>query len=79
MDADAAFPAHYHACDEVLTVIKGTFVYQPGAGRQRLGGREIPAGGVLFIPANTRHWGWAKGETSLQINGIGPHSVHVLH
>ncbi len=78
MPNGSAFPVHYHGSDEVLTVIQGTFMVKAGTDTSRTGGRAVKAGGVLFIPANMRHWGWAQSETIVQINGIGPHSVYVL-
>ncbi len=78
MPDGSAFPVHYHGSDEVLTVIQGTFMFKAGTNTARTGGRAVKAGGVLFIPANMRHWGWAINTTVVQINGIGPHSVHVL-
>ncbi len=78
MPDGSAFPVHYHGSDEVLTVIQGTFMFKAGTNTARTGGRAVKAGGVLFIPANMRHWGWAVHTTVVQINGIGPHSVHVL-
>lgn len=78
MHDGAAFPPHYHASEEVLTVISGVFVFKPGTELQRTGGREFLPGTVLVIPANFRHFGWARGETVIQISGLGPHTGFVV-
>lgn len=78
MPNGSAFPAHYHGSDEVLTVINGTFMFKRGTNMGRSGAQAVRAGGILYITANTPHWGWADGDTIVQINGIGPHSVHVM-
>lgn len=35
-------------------------------------GKELTAGGYATMPAKMRHYGWTKGETVVQINGMGP-------
>ena len=33
---------------------------------------EMPAGSYMLMPKEARHFAWAKGETVIQIHGIGP-------
>ena len=35
----------------------------------------MPAGTFGFWPAGMRHFAWAKGETVLQLHGIGPWTI----
>ena len=68
------FPAHYHPNAEHLTVLSGTFLLSMGA---KEGGalREYMPGDFLYIPAKKPHFGGAKGETVIQLHGIGPFDI----
>jgi quercetin dioxygenase-like cupin family protein len=68
------FPAHYHPRTENLTVLKGTFL---------LGMGDTPSdqlatygpGDYLYLPPLQPHFGGAKGETEVQLHGVGPFEI----
>jgi len=65
-------PPHAHPNDEHLTVIQGTFVIGMGRSAIREAAKELPVGSFLLIPNRTDHYAWAKGETIVQLHGVGP-------
>jgi uncharacterized protein (TIGR02246 family) len=72
--AGYTFPAHYHPNAEHLTVLSGTFLLSMG---EKEGGalREYQPGDFLYIPPKKPHYGGAKGETVIQLHGIGPFDI----
>ena len=68
------FPAHYHPNAEHLTVLAGTFLL--GMGDKEGGAlHEYQPGDFLYIPGKEPHFGGAKGETVIQLHGMGPFEV----
>lgn len=68
-------PAHYHPSDENLTVLQGTFMIGTGEKADPAGLKPLAAGDYMFMPKDTRHYGMMKGETILQISGMGPFAI----
>ena len=68
------FPAHYHPNAEHLTVLSGSF--QLAMGDKEGGALQTYApGDFLYIPAAKPHYGGVKGETVIQLHGIGPFEI----
>jgi hypothetical protein len=63
---------HWHAPDENIVVIKGTFSL--GTGDTFGTGRmlDIPTGGYGLVPGRMHHFALCKGETDILVYGIGP-------
>lgn len=72
-------PPHTHPKIEHVTVISGTFNLGMGEKFDESGGRELPAGTFGFWPAGMKHFAWAKGETIIQLHGIGPWTINYLN
>lgn len=68
-------PPHYHPSDENLTVLQGTFMIGTGEKPDPAGLKPLGAGDYMFMPKDTRHYGTMKGETILQISGMGPFAI----
>jgi hypothetical protein len=66
---------HWHSQIEHVTVIQGTLNIGMGEKFDRAATRAMPAGSFGFWPINMRHFGWMKGETVLQLHGMGPWTV----
>jgi mannose-6-phosphate isomerase-like protein (cupin superfamily) len=66
---------HYHPADEHVTVLQGTFVMGLGEKFDQAAGRELAVGSFAMMPQGTRHFAWTKGETIVQLHGIGPWGV----
>ena len=66
---------HWHPKVEHVTVISGTFNLGMGEKFDQTGGREMPAGTFGYWPAGMKHFAWAKGDTVVQLHGIGPWTI----
>jgi hypothetical protein len=69
---------HWHSKDEELTIIGGTFQLAMGdkAGEDV---HAMAAGAYHFLPAKMHHSAAAKGETVVEIHGVGPFDIHYLN
>ena len=68
------FPAHYHPKAENITVMSGTFLLQMGD-KATANLSAYGPGAFIFIPPELPHYGAVKGETVVQIHGIGPYQI----
>ena len=65
-------PPHWHPVAEHVTVLEGTFVLGTGDKFDESAGKEMGVGAFASMPKGVRHFAWAKGETIIQVHGIGP-------
>jgi len=72
-------PPHTHPKVEHVTVISGTLNLGMGKKFDTSAGQELPAGTFGFWPAGMKHFAWAKGETIIQLHGVGPWSINYLN
>lgn len=70
---------HFHPKVEHVTVLKGTFNFGMGEKFDQTATRAMPEGAFGFWPAGMRHFAWAKGETIIQLHGIGPWMITYLN
>jgi quercetin dioxygenase-like cupin family protein len=68
-------PPHWHPNAERVTILQGTLYLGEGDSFDQSKGTALPAGAYSSMPAGMRHYAWAKGETILQINTIGPWGI----
>jgi hypothetical protein len=66
---------HWHPTDENVTVIHGTFMVGKGDKFSAAASEALPAGSFMRMPKDMRHFAWAKGETILQVHGMGPFEI----
>lgn len=71
------FPAHFHPNAEHLTVLQGTFTLGMGTTTDRASQKTYMPGDFLYIPGTMPHFGGAKGETTIQLHGIGPFTIQL--
>ena len=71
-------PPHTHPKVEHVTVISGTFNFGMGEKFDQAATRPMPAGTFGFWPAGMKHFAWARGETVVQLHGIGPWSIEYV-
>ena len=69
-------PPHWHPADEHVTILQGTFILADGEKYSESGGTALNAGAYVSIPRRMWHYGRTKGETILQIHGIGPFVIN---
>ena len=70
---------HWHPAVEHVTVISGTFNLGMGEKFETSGGRALPAGSFAFMPPGMKHFAWAKGETVVQVHGMGPWKINYVN
>ncbi len=68
-------PPHWHTQVEHVTVLSGTFNLGMGDKFDQGTTKPMPAGTFGFWPPEMRHYAWTKGETVLQVHGMGPWTI----
>ena|SRR5579862_4978827 len=68
-------PAHMHSNDENVTVISGTLNFGMGDKLDPKKGEALKTGGFIHMPKGMHHYGWASGETIVQVNTTGPFDI----
>lgn len=69
------FPPHYHPNAEHVTVLQGTFLLAMGEKFDRSKLQTYAPGDLIYAPAKKPHYGGARGETVIQLHGIGPFDI----
>jgi Domain of unknown function (DUF4437) len=72
-------PPHWHPTDENVTVISGTMMVGKGEKFSKEGAEALPAGSFMRMPKDMRHFAWAKGETIIQVHGMGPFEINYVN
>jgi quercetin dioxygenase-like cupin family protein len=72
-------PPHTHPSDENVTVLKGTLLIGTGEKFDSKVMQEIPTGGYMRMPKGMRHFAQVKGETILQLHGVGPFEISYVN
>lgn len=72
-------PAHTHPTVERVTVISGTFHMGTADKFDEAAGHELAAGSFTIMPAETKHFGWATGETVVQVQSTGPFVIKYVN
>lgn len=63
---------HWHPTQENVTVISGEFHVGMGDKLDEAGMQALPAGSFIPVPPHMHHYAVAKGETIVQVHGMGP-------
>src|SRR4029077_12639968 len=71
MPAGYKIPPHWHTKDEHLTIMAGTLILHMGDTRDAAA-TDLTGGGFHFLPGKMHHAAEAKGETIVQLDGLGP-------
>jgi quercetin dioxygenase-like cupin family protein len=66
---------HYHPTDENITVMQGHFMVGMGDTFTTKGALSLPAGTFATAPAGQHHFGWTRGNTTVQVHGMGPFQI----
>lgn len=71
------FPPHWHPMGEHITVLSGVFRLGMGGTANAAAVRDYQAGDFLYVPGRMPHFGGARGETIVQLHGIGPFAINL--
>ncbi len=63
---------HWHPKDEAVTVLDGSFLIGMGDQFSESSLKTLATGSYGRMPADMHHFAAAKGETTIQISGMGP-------
>ena len=69
---------HAHGDTENVTVISGTLLVGVGSSVAPASMLALTPGSYVSIPPGTPHYAIAKGETVVQVNGVGPASMELV-
>jgi quercetin dioxygenase-like cupin family protein len=72
-------PPHWHPTDENVTVLKGALLVGKGDKFDPAATEEVSAGSFMRMPKTMRHFAMARGETLLQLHGIGPFEINYVN
>ena len=72
-------PPHWHSADENLTILSGTLLVGHGEKLERATMTELGAGSFCHMPKGMHHYVMAKGETVIQVHGIGPFDITYIN
>jgi len=74
----AKIAPHWHPTIENVTVVKGAFLIGMGSKWDSAIMKEFPVGGFVSAPARMRHYAQCKGDTIVQVHGIGPFVINFV-
>jgi hypothetical protein len=74
----AKIAPHWHPTTENVTVVKGTFALGMGSKWDPAALKDLPTGGFVSAPARMRHFATCKGDTVVQVHGLGPFVVNFV-
>jgi hypothetical protein len=69
-------PAHWHPTDENVTVLKGTFLIGKGETFDETKLAAMNVGSFVAMPKEMRHFAMSKGESIVQVHGVGPFKIN---
>lgn len=70
---------HWHPTDENVAIMSGTFLVGMGDKFDEKSMTTLAAGGYAHMPKTMHHYAMAKGETVIQIHGVGPFAVNYVN
>ena len=69
-------PAHSHPTDENVTVLRGVFLVGMGDKFDETKLQAMNVGNFVAMPKEARHFAISKGDTIVQVHGMGPFKVN---
>ena len=72
------FPPHTHPLSEQVTVLSGVFLVGVGKTVDHSKLVALPAGSYVLVPAGLPHYAMAKGETIVEVHGLGPATITLV-
>ena len=70
---------HWHPTDENVAVLSGAFLVGMGDKFDDKSMTTLAAGGFAHMPKTMHHYASAKGETVIQVHGVGPFVVNYVN
>jgi mannose-6-phosphate isomerase-like protein (cupin superfamily) len=76
---DYRIAPHWHPGIEHVTVLSGAFVVGRGERISDHPAKEVTEGGFMLMPPQTAHYAHTRGETVLQLHGVGPWAINYVN
>ena len=70
---------HWHPTAENVTILSGEFRVGMGDKFDESSLTTLPAHSLAVIPAHHNHYAMAKGETEVQVSGMGPFKLNYVN
>ena len=70
---------HIHPEYERGTILQGTLHFAHGETFDRDSAKRLPTGSVAIMPPGDAMFGWAEGETIIQLHGTGPWGIEYIN
>ena len=70
---------HIHPAYERVTVLQGTLHFAHGKEFNKKKTRALPVGSVAIMPPGDPMFGYAEGETIIQLHGTGPWGIEYIN
>ena len=70
---------HIHPAYERVTVLQGTLHFAHGETFDREHTQALPVGSVAIMPPGDPMFGYAEGETIIQLHGTGPWGIEYVN
>ncbi len=70
---------HVHPAYERLTVLQGTLHFAHGREFDKDATMTLPVGSVAIMPPGDPMFGYAEGETIIQLHGTGPWGIEYIN
>ena len=70
---------HIHPAYERVTVLQGTLHFAHGREFDRDAMKTLPVGSVAIMPPGDPMFGYAEGETIIQLHGTGPWGIEYIN
>lgn len=69
---------HIHPAFERLTVLEGTLHFAHGKQFRKDTTKRLPSGSVAIMPSGDPMYGYAEGQTIIQLHGTGPWGIKYI-
>lgn len=70
---------HVHPAYERVTVLQGVLHFAHGTTFDKSATRRLPPGSVAIMPPGDPMFGYAEGETVIQLHGTGPWGIEYVN
>jgi quercetin dioxygenase-like cupin family protein len=78
--ANTVIAPHTHSEAETLTILSGSIYHEHGPTIDKAAGKELRAGGFVFLPKDMPHSLWTTEQpVELQVNGSGPFGLNYIN
>ncbi|WP_342167143.1 cupin domain-containing protein [Methylobacterium sp. SD21] len=78
--ANTVIAPHTHSEAETLTILSGSIYHEHGTTIDKAKGKELRAGGFVFLPKDMPHSLWTTEQpVELQVNGSGPFGLNYIN